>query len=95
MKAATGLSAGNDLTGSSNVTVRRAIGYIRVSTDMQTMDGLSLDAQQAAIQQYCAAHGYKLVKVCRDVISGAKDQRQGLQDALSNLERGADILRIS
>ncbi len=25
--------------------VRRAVGYIRVSTDMQAADGLSLDAQ--------------------------------------------------
>ena len=27
-------------------TQRRAVGYIRVSTDMQAADGLSLDAQQ-------------------------------------------------
>ncbi|MFO0578473.1 MAG: recombinase family protein [Polyangia bacterium] len=49
---------------------RRAVGYIRVSTDMQAVEGLSLDAQQAAIEGYCAVHGIKLVKVCKDVISG-------------------------
>ncbi len=32
---------------------RRAVAYIRVSTDMQAVDGLSLDAQTAAIEQ-CA-----------------------------------------
>lgn len=91
--ATTNHTAKSDV-GITNVAIRRAIGYIRVSTDMQAVDGLSLDAQKAAIEQYCAAHGYKLMKVCRDVISGGKDQRPGLQDALSSLEKGADILVV-
>ncbi|MFO0576166.1 MAG: recombinase family protein [Polyangia bacterium] len=74
--------------------MRRAIGYVRVSTDMQAADGLSLDAQQAAIEQYCAAQGYSLTKICKDVISGAKDQRPGLQEALDSLDRGANVLVI-
>ena len=74
--------------------MRRVVGYVRVSTDMQAADGLSLDAQTAAIEQYCAAHGYKLAKICKDVISGGKDQRPGLQEALSLLERSADILIV-
>lgn len=79
---------------SSNVTIRRAIGYIRVSTDMQANEGISLEAQQAAIEQYCAMQGFRLVKVCKDVISGGKDQRPGLQDALKSLERGGDVLVV-
>lgn len=43
--------------------MRRAIGYIRVSTDMQAADGLSLAAQTAAIEQYCALHGIKLNRI--------------------------------
>ena len=74
--------------------MRRAVGYVRVSTDMQAADGLSLDAQVAAIEQYCAAHGYSLVRVCKDVISGGKDQRPGLQEALATLNRGADMLIV-
>ena len=74
--------------------MRRAVGYVRVSTDMQAADGLSLDAQVAAIEQYCAAHGYALVRVCKDVISGGKDQRPGLQEALSVLNRSADMLIV-
>ena len=35
-------------------TSRRAVGYIRVSTDMQATEGLSLEAQQSAIEGYCA-----------------------------------------
>lgn len=61
---------------------------------MQAADGLSLDAQQAAIEQYCAAQGYTLSKICKDVISGAKDQRPGLQEALDSLDRGANVLVI-
>ena len=41
---------------------RRAVGYVRVSTDMQAVEGMSLEAQQAAIEMYCSMHGIKLVK---------------------------------
>lgn len=95
MKLPTKQSARTDsASNQSNLTIRRAIGYIRVSTDMQANEGLSLAAQQAAIEQYCALHELKLVKVCKDVISGGKDQRPGLQDALTSLERCADVLVV-
>lgn len=82
------------ISNGSNVTVRRAIGYIRVSTDMQANEGISLEAQQAAIEQYCAMQGFRLVKICKDVLSGGKDQRPGLQEALTSLERGGDVLVV-
>ena len=85
-------SIGSNYDG--NVTVRRAIGYVRVSTDMQAQEGISLEAQQAAIQQYCSLHGLKLVTICQDVLSGGKDQRPGLQDALRTLERSGDVLIV-
>lgn len=81
-------------SNTSNVTIRRAIGYIRVSTDMQANEGISLEAQQAAIEQYCSMQGFRLVKICKDVLSGGKDQRPGLQDALTSLERGGDVLVV-
>ena len=77
-----------------NVAIRRAVGYVRVSTDMQANEGISLEAQHAAIEQYCALHGLKLVMVCKDVLSGGKDQRPGLQDALRTLERSGDVLVV-
>ncbi|MFO0579738.1 MAG: recombinase family protein [Polyangia bacterium] len=89
-----GAREGEDATLRGNKVARRAVGYIRVSTDMQAVDGLSLEAQQAAIESYCAAHGLTLVRLCRDVISGAKDQRPGLQDAFSCLQRSADVLVV-
>ena len=73
---------------------RRAVGYVRVSTDMQASEGMSLDAQQSAIDGYCALHGIKLVKICKDVISGGKDVRPGLQEALRTLQTSADVLIV-
>ena len=61
---------------------------------MQAQEGISLEAQQAAIQQYCSLHGLKLVTICQDVLSGGKDQRPGLQDALRTLEKSGDVLVV-
>ena len=72
---------------------RRAVGYVRVSTDMQAAEGMSLDAQRSAIESYCAMMGIKLVKLCQDVMSGGKDVRPGLADALRTLQGSADALR--
>ncbi len=82
-----------DITSGKD-SVRRAVGYIRVSTDMQAMDGLSLDAQTVAIEQYCAMQGLKLVQIHKDVLSGGKSERPGLQEALRTLQRGADVLVV-
>jgi DNA invertase Pin-like site-specific DNA recombinase len=82
-----------DITHDQGST-RKAVGYIRVSTDMQAADGLSLDAQTAAIEQYCAAQGFQLIGVCKDVSSGAKSERSGLQEALKSLQQGADVLVV-
>lgn len=62
---------------------RTAVGYVRVSTDMQAVDGLSLDAQRQAIKTYCSLNGLKLLRVCQDIESGGKADRPGLADALS------------
>ena len=45
------------LAGDRCESVRTAIGYVRVSTDMQASEGVSLEAQQGAIRQYCELHG--------------------------------------
>lgn len=61
---------------------KTAVGYIRVSTTMQADDGLSLDAQRAAIESYCSAQNLRLIKIFQDVESGGKADRPGLADAL-------------
>ena len=48
-----------------------AIGYIRVSTDGQAQDGVSLDAQRAKIEAWCSLNDYELTAVHVDAgISG-------------------------
>ena len=61
----------------------RAIGYVRVSTDDQAREGVSLDVQEARIRAYCEAKGWQLVSVVRDEGKSAKDlKRPGLQEIL-------------
>src|ERR1043165_3861338 len=62
---------------------RTAVGYVRVSTDMQAVDGLSLDAQRHAIEAYCSVNGLRLIKICQDVVSGGRADRPGLAEALA------------
>lgn len=69
--------------GTSSKSSLSAVGYVRVSTDMQANDGLSLDAQKQAIRDYCSSCGLKLLKIYEDVESGGKADRPGLADALA------------
>jgi site-specific DNA recombinase len=66
----------------------RAIGYVRVSTDDQAREGVSLDVQEARIGAYCEAKGWQLVSVVRDEGKSAKDlKRPGLQQVLVALQK--------
>ena len=76
------ISRGN-VSNEQAASGRTAVGYVRVSTDMQANDGLSLDAQRHAIQAYCSAQGLQLFKIYQDVESGGKANRLGLAEALS------------
>ncbi|HAN93427.1 MAG TPA: hypothetical protein DCQ33_15290 [Nitrospira sp.] len=67
----------------------RVVGYIRVSTDMQALEGISLDAQRARLQAYCTAQELMLVDVIADEGQSAKSlDRPGLRRALGMLDRG-------
>lgn len=41
-----------------------AIGYVRVSTQEQAHEGVSLEAQRARIEAWCIANGYDLATNC-------------------------------
>ena len=71
-----------------------AIGYVRVSTEDQAAEGLSLEAQRERLSAYCQAQGWVLVEVHEDAGLSAKTlERPGLQAALATLEAGeADVL---
>lgn len=50
-----------------------AVVYIRVSTEDQVKHGISLAAQQEALENYANALGYKLLEVYKDEGKSAKD----------------------
>lgn len=65
--------------------MKNAVGYIRVSTEGQATEGVSLAAQRERIEAWARAHDYKLVGVFEDAgVSGKRaDNRPGLQAALA------------
>lgn len=67
----------------------KVIGYIRVSTQGQVNDGVSLDAQQAKIRAWAELNGYDSVTVFTDAgISGSQvDNRDGLKTALDTVKK--------
>lgn len=74
-----------------------AIGYIRVSTEGQAQDGVSLDAQRAKIEAWAMLNDYELAAVHVDAgISGkGMANRPGLQDALANCRKGSALVVYS
>ena len=75
----------------------KAIGYIRVSTDEQAREGISLAAQEAKIRAYCDLYDLDLVRVVVDAGVSAKTlHRPGLGEALAALDGGeAEALVIA
>lgn len=72
------------------------ISYVRVSTAKQGDDGYGLEAQRQQIAAHCEFKGWTVVREVREVASGGKHDRQGLQDALRSLENGeADGLVVA
>lgn len=67
----------------------RAVGYIRVSSEEQAAEGVSLDAQRAKVGGYAALYGLDLVAVEVDAGASAKTlDRPALARALARLDRG-------
>jgi DNA invertase Pin-like site-specific DNA recombinase len=65
------------------------IGYVRVSTEDQSANGVSLAAQRTRLRAYCEAHGLTLLRVEEDAGISAKATRNrpGLQRALAALRK--------
>lgn len=66
------------------VPARKYVAYYRVSTTRQGQSGLGLEAQQRAVEDYCARTGARIIKDFREVESGKKTDkdRPELQRAL-------------
>lgn len=73
-----------------------AVGYIRVSTDGQVDDGVSLDAQRAKIEAWATLHDEDQVVIFKDAgVSGSSmTQRPGLQEALREVCQRKGILVV-
>src|SRR5512145_3177981 len=68
----------------------QAVGYVRVSTEDQASEGVSLEAQRARIEAYCATYGLELVAVFEDAgLSGKSLKRPGMSALLDAIRSGA------
>lgn len=77
--------------------MKQAVAYIRVSTEQQAQEGVSLDAQRAKIEHWCSANGYELAGVFVDAgVSGKRmDTRPELLKALASLKKGTALVAYS
>lgn len=74
----------------------RVVGYVRVSTEQQKSEGISIEVQKQRIAAHCQAQGLQLVQIQADEGASAKSlERPGLQRALQLLRNGmADALMV-
>ena len=74
-----------------NTTAPQAVAYLRVSTTRQGRSGLGIEAQRAAIAQFCTATGYTVAAEFVEVETGkgadALDRRPQLAAALAKARR--------
>ena len=67
----------------------KAVGYVRVSSEQQASEGVSLDAQRHKLRDYCRAMDIDLIDIIADEgYSASSLKRPGLQAALSMLRNG-------
>ena len=76
--------------------MQTAIGYVRVSTEGQAKEGVSLEAQQRKIEAWCVANDFELDGLFVDAgISGKRaDNRPELQNALNAVCKGKGVLIV-
>jgi len=76
--------------------MQTAIGYVRVSTEGQATEGVSLEAQRAKIEAWCLANDVQLGGVFVDAgISGKRaDNRPELQNALNAVCKAKGVLIV-
>lgn len=75
----------------------KAIGYVRVSTEGQAQDGVSMAAQEAKIRAWAELNDAEAVTIFKDAgLSGKRaDNRPGLQAALGAVSEGDALLVYS
>lgn len=80
-----------------SANIKQAIGYIRVSTDKQATEGVSLEAQEAKIRAWADLNDYELIAIYSDEgISGSSmTKRDGLKAALKEVKSGMALVAYS
>lgn len=69
----------------------KVVGYVRVSTEEQAREGVSIDAQTSKIRAYCELYDLELVQMFIEAGASAKSlkKRPALQEALDHLSRSS------
>ena len=68
--------------------MKRAVGYVRVSTEDQAREGVSLDNQREKIKAYCMLKDLVMVEIIEDAGISAKNlKRPGMQRVLDLAKR--------
>ena len=77
--------------------MKRAIGYVRVSTEEQGTSGAGLEAQRRAIRREAKHREWRLIDIYEDVASGrSMKRRPGLDAAVASLSADeGDLLVVS
>ena len=77
-------------------SAQKVVGYIRVSTDEQATEGISLDVQRDRIAHYCQQFGLELLDIYQDEWTGKELGRPGFSAALSRMvQTGAMLMAVS
>ena len=65
----------------------KVIGYIRVSTEEQSKDGVSLDVQREKIEKYAQLYDLELIEILQDAgASGKTLERRSVRQLMARLD---------
>lgn len=64
----------------------KVYGYVRVSTEDQAKEGISLDAQKHKISQFAELHGLNLIAIIQDIASAKTLKRAGMKILLDKVK---------
>jgi DNA invertase Pin-like site-specific DNA recombinase len=79
------------MTARKAAKARRVVGYVRISRDRE--NETSTDSQRAAIEAYCAAQGWQVVKIVvepgRSAFKSSRSSRPGFREVMNLVTTGA------
>ncbi len=76
------------------MSTKNILAYVRVSTEKQVKEGISIESQNADIKRYCDYHKYKVKKVYEDrgVSAGSIIGRLALEKLIGDIEKGESMI---